>query len=92
MYAGDTGLAQGRGRTKKEAESQAAKSALERLGDFFARLKAGANKPATEKAEKKEKLSRKEKKNKKLLAAPNNEDVCENEAQGGAHGSATEPA
>lgn len=39
VYAGDTGLAKGRGRTKKEAESQAAKSALERLGEFFARFR-----------------------------------------------------
>ncbi len=35
VYAGDQGLAQGVGRTKKEAESQAAKSALSRLGEFF---------------------------------------------------------
>ena len=35
MYAGDKGLAQGVGRTKKEAESQAAKSTLARLSEFF---------------------------------------------------------
>lgn len=35
VYAGDQGLAQGSGRTKKEAESQAAKSTLARLGEFF---------------------------------------------------------
>lgn len=35
VYAGDKGLAQGVGRTKKEAESQAAKSTLASLGDFF---------------------------------------------------------
>ncbi len=35
VFAGEKGLAQGTGRTKKEAESQAARSTLERLGDFF---------------------------------------------------------
>ena len=35
VFAGDLGLAQGTGRTKKEAESQAAKSTLARLGEFF---------------------------------------------------------
>lgn len=35
VFAGDQGLAQGVGRTKKEAESVAAKSTLARLGEFF---------------------------------------------------------
>ena len=35
VYAGDQGLSRGTGRTKKEAESQAAKSTLARLGEFF---------------------------------------------------------
>ncbi len=35
VFAGDQGLAQGVGRTKKEAESRAAKSTLARLGEFF---------------------------------------------------------
>ena len=35
VFAGTQGLARGTGRTKKEAESQAAKSTLARLGDFF---------------------------------------------------------
>ncbi len=35
VYAGDHALASGSGRTKKEAESQAAKSTLARLGEFF---------------------------------------------------------
>ena len=35
MYAGDKGLARGVGRTKKEAESQAAKTTLARLSEFF---------------------------------------------------------
>lgn len=35
VYAGDQGLARGVGRTKKEAESQAAKSTLARLSEFF---------------------------------------------------------
>ena len=35
VFAGDQGLAQGTGRTKKEAESQAAKSTRARLGEFF---------------------------------------------------------
>ena len=35
VYAGGKGLAQGVGRTKKEAESQAAKSTLARLSEFF---------------------------------------------------------
>lgn len=35
VFAGMQGLARGVGRTKKEAESQAAKSALDSLGEFF---------------------------------------------------------
>ena len=35
VYAGDKGLARGVGRTKKEAESQAAKTTLARLSEFF---------------------------------------------------------
>ena len=35
VFAGTMGLASGTGRTKKEAESQAAKSTLARLGEFF---------------------------------------------------------
>lgn len=35
VFAGTQGLAQGTGRTKKEAESQAAKSTLARLSEFF---------------------------------------------------------
>lgn len=35
VFAGSHGLAQGSGRTKKEAESQAAKSTLARLSEFF---------------------------------------------------------
>ena len=35
VYAGSQGLALGTGRTKKEAESQAAKSTLARLSEFF---------------------------------------------------------
>lgn len=35
VYAGEQGLARGTGRTKKEAESQAAKTTLARLSEFF---------------------------------------------------------
>ena len=35
VFAGNQGLSRGTGRTKKEAESQAAKSTLSRLGEFF---------------------------------------------------------
>ena len=35
VFAGEQGLAQGTGRTKKEAESQAARSTLARLSEFF---------------------------------------------------------
>ena len=35
VFAGEKGLAQGTGRTKKEAESQAARTTLARLGEFF---------------------------------------------------------
>lgn len=35
VFAGDKGLARGVGRTKKEAESQAAKTTLARLSEFF---------------------------------------------------------
>lgn len=47
VYAGNQGLARGTGRTKKEAESQAAKSTLARLSEFF-----GLNRDNTDKAEK----------------------------------------
>ncbi len=51
VYAGDQGLARGTGRTKKEAESQAAKSTLARLSEFFG---IGATEEQrTEKADKK---------------------------------------
>lgn len=38
VYAGSQGLARGVGRTKKEAESQAAKSTLARLSEFFSNI------------------------------------------------------
>lgn len=49
VFAGTQGLARGTGRTKKEAESQAAKSTLARLSDFFG-LGADAKAARTEKA------------------------------------------
>ena len=54
VFAGSQGLAQGTGRTKKEAESQAAKSTLARLSDFFglgADNKAARSEKAAAKAE-----------------------------------------
>ena len=50
-------LAQGMGRTKKEAESQAAKTALEEMGD---RQTAKAEAKAAREREKKEKKEKKE--------------------------------
>ncbi len=56
VYAGDKGLAQGVGRTNNEAESQAAKSTLARLSEFFGigltgeQLAERAEKAAAEKA------------------------------------------
>lgn len=41
VFAGNQGLARGTGRTKKEAESQAAKSTLARLGEFFGQITNG---------------------------------------------------
>lgn len=52
VYAGDKGLAQGVGRTKKEAESQAAKTTLARLSEFFGL--GGGDEKAAEKAAKAE--------------------------------------
>ena len=49
VFAGTQGLARGTGRTKKEAESQAAKSTLARLSDFLG-LGADAKAARTEKA------------------------------------------
>lgn len=49
VFAGSQGLARGTGRTKKEAESQAAKSTLARLSDFFG-LSDDAKAARTEKA------------------------------------------
>ena len=47
VYAGTQGLARGTGRTKKEAESQAARSTLARLSEFFGK---GVGDKGTEKA------------------------------------------
>ncbi|MCL1799270.1 MAG: ribonuclease III [Eggerthellaceae bacterium] len=54
VFAGVQGLARGVGRTKKEAESQAAKSALASLGDFFG---PNAEKEAAKKDAKEEKAA-----------------------------------
>ncbi|MEG0503964.1 MAG: ribonuclease III [Raoultibacter sp.] len=54
VFAGTQGLARGTGRTKKEAESQAAKSTLARLSDFLglgAESKAARSEKAAAKAE-----------------------------------------
>ncbi|MCI2242251.1 ribonuclease III [Adlercreutzia faecimuris] len=51
VYAGDQGLARGTGRTKKEAESQAAKTTLARLSEFFG-IGADPEKAAADKAAK----------------------------------------
>ncbi|MBQ9953993.1 MAG: ribonuclease III [Eggerthellaceae bacterium] len=52
VYAGSQGLARGTGRTKKEAESQAARSTLARLSEFFGGMGIGEknNEKAAEKA------------------------------------------
>ena len=54
VYAGNQGLARGTGRTKKEAESQAAKSTLARLSEFFGISAAGKAEKAAAKAAKAE--------------------------------------
>lgn len=60
VFAGDQGLAQGVGRTKKEAESQAAKSALDRLSEFFGFTdEAKAEKQARAQAKQQEKARKK---------------------------------
>lgn len=62
VYAGDHALARGTGRTKKEAESQAAKSTLARLGEFFGfglDDEARANKEAIAKAARENKAKEK---------------------------------
>lgn len=64
VFAGDKGLAQGTGRTKKEAESQAAKSTLARLGEFFGFGKSRDDK-AADKANKKAKNADKDAKKKR---------------------------
>ncbi len=60
VFAGSQALARGTGRTKKEAESQAAKSTLARLGEFFGlglAQEARAEKAAQAKAAKAEKAA-----------------------------------
>ena len=57
VYAGDQGLARGVGRTKKEAESQAAKTTLARLSEFFGL--GGGEEKAAAKAAKAEERARK---------------------------------
>lgn len=62
VFAGNQGLARGTGRTKKEAESQAAKSTLARLGEFFGQIANGdarAEKAAATKQAKAEKAAAK---------------------------------
>lgn len=62
VFAGNQGLARGTGRTKKEAESQAAKSTLARLGEFFGQIANGdvrAEKAAASKQAKAEKAAAK---------------------------------
>ncbi len=68
VFAGNQGLARGVGRTKKEAESRAAKTTLERLSEFFglgmtdeekAEKTARAEAKATAKAEKSDAKKRK---------------------------------
>lgn len=62
VYAGSQGLARGTGRTKKEAESQAAKSTLARLGEFLGlgtREESRAEKAAATKQAKAEKAAAK---------------------------------
>lgn len=76
VYAGSQGLARGTGRTKKEAESQAAKSTLARLGEFLGlgqREESRAEKAAATKQAKAEKAAAKaeekaRKKNKRAQA------------------------
>jgi ribonuclease-3 len=63
VYAGDHALAQGTGRTKKEAESQAAKSTLARLGEFFG-LSSGDNPRKAKDAEAKARAKAKREKEK----------------------------
>lgn len=63
VYAGDHALASGSGRTKKEAESQAAKSTLARLGEFFGFI------PNEEDRAKKEAANKKAKADKALAKA-----------------------
>lgn len=58
VFAGNVGLARGTGRTKKEAESQAAKSTLARLSDFLG-LSVSPDEKAAAKAAKAEKAAAK---------------------------------
>lgn len=51
VYAGDQALARGSGRSKKEAESQAAKSTLARLSEFFGIGQDAESKAEREKAQ-----------------------------------------
>lgn len=51
VYAGDQALARGSGRSKKEAESQAAKSTLEKLSEFFGIGQDSSSKAEKEKAQ-----------------------------------------
>ena len=87
VFAGSQGLAQGTGRTKKEAESQAAKSTLARLGEFFGigvdpvereakaveREQAKAEKAAAMQREKAEKAAAKAEEKRRKKAAKTNE-------------------
>ncbi|WP_165173422.1 MULTISPECIES: ribonuclease III [unclassified Adlercreutzia] len=58
VYAGEKGLARGTGRTKKEAESQAAKSTLARLSEFFGIGMTGKERAQKEAAAKRAKASK----------------------------------
>lgn len=69
VYAGDHALAQGTGRSKKEAESQAAKSTLARLSEFLGFGLDDEAKAAKEEAAKQARAAKAEQKAQKAAAA-----------------------
>ena len=73
VYAGETGLARGTGRTKKEAESQAAQSTLARLGEFLSGLVTPDENQKAAKREKEE-AARREKEERRAETKRRNEE------------------
>ena len=86
VFAGEQGLATGVGRTKKEAESQAAKSALARLGELLGSLMPDGRSSEQARAEKAQKAAEKAQRKAAKAARQASRDAGAAEGRNGAQG------